>query len=80
MCTPFRSKYVYRRKYVQNRQSHRADLRRCLGYYHIVFTSPPRPEGAFGVRQLAAAFDNGPMCLFFKGSPESGSELPHSEG
>jgi hypothetical protein len=35
---------------------------------------------AIGVRQLAAAFVNGPMCLFFKGSPESGSKLPHSKG
>jgi hypothetical protein len=32
------------------------------------------------VRQLAAAFENGPMCLFFEGSLESGSKLPHSEG
>jgi hypothetical protein len=32
------------------------------------------------VRQLAPAFKNGPMCLFFKASPESGSKLPHSEG
>jgi hypothetical protein len=36
-----------------------------------------RPQGAFGVRQLAAAFENVPMCLFFKDSPESGSEQPH---
>jgi hypothetical protein len=39
-----------------------------------------RPQGAFGVRQLAAAFENSPMHLSFKGSPESGSLLPHSEG
>jgi hypothetical protein len=29
------------------------------------------------VRQLAAAFENGSICQFFKGSPESGSEQPH---
>jgi hypothetical protein len=27
-----------------------------------------RPQGAFGVRQLAAAFENGSTCLFFKDS------------
>jgi hypothetical protein len=39
-----------------------------------------RPQGAFGVRQLAAAFENGPTGLFFKCPLESGSELPHSKG
>jgi hypothetical protein len=34
----------------------------------------------FGVRQLAAAFENGPIGLFFKRPLESGSKLPHSEG
>jgi hypothetical protein len=34
-----------------------------------------RPQGAFGVRQLAAAFENDPMCPVFKGSMESGSKL-----
>jgi hypothetical protein len=38
-----------------------------------------RPQGAFGVRQLAAAFESGPTCPFFKGSLESGSKLPHSK-
>jgi hypothetical protein len=46
----------------------------------IAFTQILSPEGAFGVRQLAAAFENGPKCLFFEDSPESGSKLPHSEG
>jgi hypothetical protein len=36
-----------------------------------------RPQGAFGVRQLAAAFDSGPIGLFFKRPLESGSEQPH---
>jgi len=36
-----------------------------------------RPQGAFGVRQLAAAFENGPIGLFFKRPLESGSEQPH---
>jgi hypothetical protein len=35
---------------------------------------------AFGVRQLAAAFEYSPMCPFFKHYLESGSKLPHSEG
>jgi hypothetical protein len=52
---------------------------RRLGLCRLVLAATPRPEGAFGVRQLAAAFKGGPMCLFFKGSPESGSKLPHSE-
>jgi hypothetical protein len=38
-----------------------------------------RPQGAFGVRQLAAAFENNPMHPVFKSSMESGSKLPHSE-
>jgi hypothetical protein len=33
-----------------------------------VFAAAQRPEGAFGVRQLAAAFINGPICPFFKDS------------
>jgi hypothetical protein len=36
-----------------------------------------RPQGASGVRLFAAAFENSPMCLFFKSSRESGSKLPH---
>jgi hypothetical protein len=32
---------------------------------------------AFGVRQLAAAFENGPMPSYFKDFLESGSEQPH---
>ena len=32
------------------------------------------------MRQLAAAFKNGPICPFFNDSLESGSKLPHSEG
>jgi hypothetical protein len=43
------------------------------------FFATSRPPGAFGVRQLAAAFENGPMCPYFKDSIESGSKLPHSE-
>ena len=35
---------------------------------------------AFGVRQLAAAFETSPMFRFFRGSLKSGSKLPHSEG
>jgi hypothetical protein len=31
------------------------------------------------VRQLAAAFETSPVCLLFKGLPESGSKLPQSE-
>jgi len=31
------------------------------------------------VRLFAAAFENRRMSLFFKGSLESGSKLPHSE-
>jgi hypothetical protein len=53
-----------------------ADLRRCIGQYGILFWRA-KP---FGVRQLAAAFENDPICPFFKGSHESGSKLPHSEG
>jgi len=34
------------------------------------------PQGAFGVRQLAAAFENGPIGPFFKRPLESGSRLP----
>jgi hypothetical protein len=35
-------------------------------------------RGAFGdVRLFAAAFENSSICLFFKGSSESGSEQPH---
>jgi hypothetical protein len=40
------------------------------------FFATPRPPGAFGVRQLAAAFENGPMCPYFKDSLESGSKRP----
>jgi hypothetical protein len=36
-----------------------------------------RSQGAFGVRQLAAAFENGLIGLFFKRPLESGSEQPH---
>jgi hypothetical protein len=50
------------------------------GLCRIVFATTLCPEGAFGVRQLAAAFENSPMCLLFKVLPESGSKLPHSEG
>jgi hypothetical protein len=39
-----------------------------------------RPQGALEERQLAAAFENIPMCPFLKGFHESGSKLPHSEG
>jgi hypothetical protein len=38
-----------------------------------------RPQGAFGVRQLAAAFKNLPIWPFFSDSHESGSKLPHSK-
>jgi hypothetical protein len=32
----------------------------------IVFVATSRPAGAFGVRQLAAAFESGPMSTFFQ--------------
>jgi hypothetical protein len=32
------------------------------------------------VRQLAAAFETGPMCPFFKHQVEIGSKLPHFKG
>jgi hypothetical protein len=41
----------------------------------MVSAATQRPEGAFGVRQLAAAFKNGPICPFFEDSLESGSKL-----
>ncbi len=34
----------------------------------------------FGVRQLAAAFENDSICMLFQDSLESGSKLPHSKG
>ena len=40
------------------------------------FFATPRPPGAFGVRQLAAAFENSPICPYFKDSLESGSKRP----
>jgi hypothetical protein len=35
------------------------------------------PHAAFGVRQLAAAFENSLIGMFFKRSIKSGSEQPH---
>jgi hypothetical protein len=66
---------------------------RNKGHHQHISKKRPRSAGvpanavyflqceAFAVPQLAAAFENGSMCLFFQGSPKSGSEQPHiSEG